>query len=61
MKHYLSDKSLETIATQPGKYQMNDNSKLSAKLQVWWNYVAGLMVNKQKTKNNVKNISFTPI
>lgn len=42
---YLSKKALEKLVKDPGKYKMEDNSWLSAKLQVWWVFVASLMPN----------------
>jgi phosphatidylglycerophosphate synthase len=45
MFKYLSEKALEKLVKEPGKYKMEDNSALSARLQVWWVLVAGWMPN----------------
>ncbi|KAH3763917.1 sn-1,2-diacylglycerol cholinephosphotransferase [Pelomyxa schiedti] len=40
---FLSREALVKLRNDPGKYKMEDNSTLSAKLQVWWTFVAGFM------------------
>lgn len=41
---FLTTANLDKLKNNPGKYAMEDNSKLSAALQHWWIFVANYMV-----------------